>query len=319
MKKLSKNLVQIASILSDLHYHDGDTIGQQLGISRSAVWKHIKKMEECGVKINSVKNKGYLFQEPLLLLDENKIKAAFKNITIEIFEEIDSTNNYLKRCTKATQKQICIAESQNAGRGRNGNSWHSPFGQNIYLSYNYEFSKAITELSGLSLVVGIAILNAIKEIGINAAIKLKWPNDGIFQGKKIMGNLIDLQSEAYGETKAIIGIGINVNMLNDQLKIDQKWSSLRAITGKYIDRNELVIAIIHNLNFYLEQFSKFGLKEFLTQWHQLDDLYNKNIKLNNSEFIGVAKGIDAQGNLIVELTTGEIKNFSSGEVTIAKQ
>ncbi len=321
MKTLSPNLIGLTSILSDLKYHDGDSIGSKLGITRSAVWKNIKKLEEYGIEINSIKNKGYALKEPLILLDKDLItdKIANPNIEIEVLEHIDSTNNYLRKNFKFNKRQICLSESQVGGRGRTGRSWYSPFGQNIYMSYAQSFKKDISELSGLSLVISIAAANAIKELGISNDIMLKWPNDGMYMGQKIIGNLIEVQSEAYGESMVIIGLGINVNMLNDEdQNITQNWSSLRKITGNYIDRNALAISLIHNLNISIEQFIKYGLREFMSKWHELDSLYNKNIKLNNGEYEGVSKGINEQGNLLLELSNGEVRAFASGEASISK-
>lgn len=322
MKLLPENLVHLTSILSDLKYHTGDSLGDKLGITRSAIWKSIKKLEEYGVKVISIKNKGYLLSEPLLLLNQKFIKQeiANKNIKIEVLENVDSTNNHLKRNIDTGTRRIALSEMQLEGRGRKGRPWHSPFGQNIYMSYAYVFKKDISELNGLSLVISMAMIAAIKELGISNNIMLKWPNDGTYQGQKIMGNLIEVQSEAYGESLAIIGLGINVNMLNCvKGNIDQSWTSLRKINGNYIDRNLLCVALIHNLNMYLEQFSKYGLREFIPQWQQLDSLYNQAIKLNDGESSGVAKGINEQGNLLLELPNGEVKAFASGETSISKQ
>lgn len=318
MKKLSPNLIQITSILSDLNYHNGDSIGSKLGITRSAVWKSIKKLEEYGIEISSIKNKGYQLKEPLLLIDKVKIEneIANPNIEVQVFENIDSTNNYLKKTLNPDKRKVCFAETQTGGRGRMGRFWHSPFGQNIYMSYSYPFKKDVSELNGLSLAVGIACLNAIKEIGITAPIMLKWPNDGMYMGQKFMGNLIELHSESYGQSIATIGIGINVNMLLDSEVITQAWTSLKKITGEFVNRNHLCIALIHNLNATLEQFSKYGLREFLSQWQQLDFLYNQEIKLNNGEYSGIAKGINEQGNLLLQLKNGQIQAFSSGEASI---
>jgi BirA family biotin operon repressor/biotin-[acetyl-CoA-carboxylase] ligase len=318
MKLLSSNLVYLTSILSDLEFHDGDSLGIKLGITRSAVWKAIKKLKNYGIEIISTKNKGYQLKEPLLLLDQAKLKeeVADSNIKIEVFEDIDSTNSYLKKNIDPLKRRICFAETQTSGRGRMGRAWHSPFGKNILMSYAYPFKKDVSELNGLSLVVGIACLNAIKEIGIDVPIDLKWPNDGMHKGQKLMGNLVELQSESYGETIVVIGIGINVNMILDSSSITQEWTSLKKITSQYIDINQLCIALIHNLNLALEQFIKYGLREFMPKWQKLDYLYNKKITLNNGDFSGIAKGINEQGNLLLELETGELKAFSSGEASI---
>lgn len=319
MKLISSNLVQLASTLSDLEYHDGTTLGAKLNVTRSSIWKSIKKLEEHDIKIYSVKNKGYALKEPLLLLDQNFISKQIDNpnITIEVMEEIDSTNQYLKK--NPINRKICLAEKQLNGKGRLGRSWHSPFGQNIYMSYVYNFKKDASQLNGLSLVVSIAMIYAIKEIDISIPVMLKWPNDGIWDGKKIMGNIIETQSESYGESTVIIGMGINVNMLEcDDSNISQSWTSLRKATGKYIDRNFLCVALIHNLNMCLEQFNKYGLSYFISKWSELDYLYNKSVKLNGDDVVGIAKGIDNNGNLLLEIAGGEVRAFPAGETSICK-
>jgi len=319
MKALSLKLCQLTSILSDLSYHDGDSIGKQLGITRSAVWKYIKKLQEYGVEVSSIKNKGYALKEPLLALDKEFICKEIDNpnISVETLESVDSTNSYLRKNLKDNQRQICISEMQTSGRGRMSRLWHSPFGKNIYMSYAYYFKKDISSLTGLSLVVSMAMLSAIKEIIPNIDIKLKWPNDGMHNDCKLMGNLINLQAEANGSSVAIMGIGINVNMKHAS-EISQKWESLQSISNSYINRNSLCVALIHNLNAYLERFSKYGLRDFVIEWKNLDYLYNKDIYLNNGEVTGIAKGINEQGNLLIKLNNGELKSFSCGDTSVRK-
>jgi BirA family biotin operon repressor/biotin-[acetyl-CoA-carboxylase] ligase len=261
-------------------------------------------------------------KENLLLLNQELInkKIANSNIIIEVLENIDSTNTYLRNKLSQDKIRVCFAETQSGGRGsRKRRFWYSPFGQNIYMSYSRSLRKDLSELSGLSLVVSMAMLDAIKEIGISDNIMLKWPNDGMYEGHKLMGNIIEAQVGNKGGALVIIGLAINVNMLEDENNnITQKWSSLRKITGKYIDRNNLAVALIHNLNFYLEQFEKYGLRDFIHQWQKIDSLYNKSIKLNDGEFSGIAKGINEEGNLLLELGGGEVKAFPSGEASIVK-
>ncbi len=319
MKQLSDKLVYLSKILSDLTFHDGDSIGAALGVTRSSVWKHIKKLQAYGIKIDSVKNKGYALKESLSLLNKEFIvkQVDNPNIEINILESVDSTNLYLRQHPNLTKRKICLAETQLGGRGRMARPWHSPFGQNIYMSYSYSFKKDISELAGLSLVVSMAMLSAIREVAPNASIMLKWPNDGMYLGKKIMGNLIELQAEANGQSVAIIGMGINVNMMHAE-HISQEWTSLRKITGNSFDRNLLCVALIHNLNAYLEQFAKYGLREFINQWQALDYLYNQFIMLNNGEISGIAKGINDQGNILIKSKSGEVISFSSGDVSIDK-
>ena len=109
-----------------------------------------------------------------------------------MFAEIDSTNNFLKTLNEAA---LCIAEKQTLGKGRMGRIWHSPFGQNIYLSLSKVFYQDVSSLAGLSIAVSISCINAIKEFfGIENLFKIKWPNDGLYDDKKFMGILVEVLS-----------------------------------------------------------------------------------------------------------------------------
>lgn len=287
---MQATLIKVAEILNDNQYHDGNSIGKQLNITRAAVWKIIKKLEAYNIPIQSVKGKGYILEEPLILLDENKIKALIseKNIDIEVHEKIDSTNDYLKKSSKKNKKiRVCIAESQTQGKGRLNRQWHSPFGKNIYFSMNYPFQKDMSELSGLSLVVGLAVCSAIENsCSLSHALQVKWPNDILANQKKISGNLIEIQAESHGFCQAIIGIGINVNMQHAyHNEINQQWASVRELSQSYQDRNQLCVQLIQQLLSYLQRFCQSGLKVFLNEWQQRDYLFNKAIKLTSHQTV----------------------------------
>ncbi len=366
IKKLNANLVKVVSILNDGGtYHDGTTIGEKLRMTRSAVWKTIKKLEHYAIKIDSIKGKGYALLEPLILLDKNKIKknvfneitnsssrgrpglkhagagrgdpengltrpaknaglamtASVEKIDISIFESIDSTNDYLKSFKQAKEIKICIAEQQTLGRGRLSREWYSPFGKNIYLSCYYSFQKDVSELSGLSLVTSLAIINTLKSYGMNDHLYVKWPNDIIYLNKKLAGGLIEIQAETHGISHAIIGLGLNVNMMNDEHAISQAWTSMQKILGKYIDRNELSARLIMNLLVYLQQFNARGFSPFMNEWVKTDCLTNQwvTVKNINQKIEGKVTGINEQGHLLLRLENGKVRAFSSGDTSIVKR
>lgn len=322
-KKINATLVKIVNILSDGAYHDGTTIGEELQMTRSAVWKTIKKLESYDVNIDSVKGKGYALLQPLVLLDAKKIK---KNLTqpvdIHVFETVDSTNEYLKAFKNNRTIKICLAEQQSQGKGRLNRKWYSPFAKNIYLSCFYPFSRDISELSGLSLVMGLAIVDTLKNLGVDEKLFVKWPNDIIYDNKKISGSLIEIQAETHGACHAIIGVGVNVNMLNAEAKcITQEWTSVQKILNKYIDRNELCGSLINNLLDYLQRFEKHGLLPFVSEWKDTDYLTGKIISVSNvSEIVeGLVMGINEQGHLLLELKDGKARAFSSGDASVVKK
>lgn len=327
MKKLTPSFTKLVDILNDGHYHDGTTLGDTLNITRSAVWKTIKKLESYGITVDPVKGKGYSLLEPLILLNQKVIKKSIshKKIDTYFFETIDSTNdylkNYLKKIPNSNNIKICISEQQTQGKGRLNRNWHSPFGQNIYLSCVYPFQKDVSELSGLSLVVSLAIVKTLELYSLPKALLVKWPNDIVYDNKKISGNLIEIQAESHGACHAIIGIGINVNMMQDENNsISQAWTSLRKITASYIDRNQLCISLIDNLITYLEQFVERGLSSFIDTWNATDSLINKEISLKNgnSKIYGKVTGINNVGHLVLQLQDGTSQTFSSGDTTVVK-
>lgn len=320
MTKTSNNtLVNVATILSDCHYHNGNTLGEALQITRSAIWKTIKKLQDYGVEVDSMKGKGYALKEPLLLLSAEKIKEhlqpSIKTVEITCLETIDSTNAYLASQQASPGIHACFAEQQTAGKGRLGRAWYSPFGQNIYLSFRYPFHKDISALSGVSLVASLAVAHALKTCGVES--ETKWPNDILHDGKKLSGSLINVKAESNGICDAVIGIGVNVNMLEDDNHINQDWTSMRRILGDYIDRNKVAAEIINHLAIYLHKFEAQGFTPFIREWMDADCLMQKTVTIHNvgKAVTGKVNGVNEHGHLLLVLEDGTVKAFSSGDTT----
>ena len=260
------------------------------------------------------------------MLDQKKIEILTheKSMLIEVFEKLPSTQDYLKAFIGNMQTRLCIAEHQTKARGRFDRHWYAPFGKNIYLSMLYAFHQDISELGGLSLIVGLSLCKTLNTLyTLTHPILMKWPNDLLCDNKKMAGILVEVKAEAHGISHTNIGIGVNVNMLNDDKKITgQMWTSLQKLTGQYHDRNVLIAALINQLLIDLNTFSQQGFEPFLKEWNHYDLLYNKSItlKMGNHEFTGIAQGLNENGHLLVKLNdTQEIKAFSSGDTTIVKQ
>jgi BirA family biotin operon repressor/biotin-[acetyl-CoA-carboxylase] ligase len=324
MKQLNENLVDVVKILSEGEFHDGTAIGEALGITRAAVWKMIKKLEAYGISIESVKGKGYALQEKLTLLDIKKIKSLlrYKKLPIEVFEEIGSTSDYLKSFISENHVRVCVSECQRSGRGRFNRQWHSPFGQNLYLSLLYPFEQDLSEIRGLSIAIGILIAEAIeKSFQLPETLALKWPNDIFCKGAKLAGSLIEIQAESNGSCCMILGVGINVNMLMDSEKqIADKWTSIKKINQLDNDRNVLCANLINHLLDNLQRYNTSKFSEYLEKWHERDFLLNKIIKLKAPAKTAQGKmlGLDEFGNLQLKLRNGELQVFSAGDTTLLK-
>src|SRR3990167_9342152 len=324
IKKASNKLALLTAAMSDGEFHDGTALGKTLQMTRSAVWKMIKKLERYDIEINSVKGRGYALCEPVTLLDETLIKKnlANKKCQLAILESVTSTNAYLKTMRHPKGVSFCLAEQQTAGKGRMNRGWHSPFGKNIYLSCLYPFQKDMSELAGLSLVVSLAIVQALKKLGLQQGIHVKWPNDIVCEDQKISGTLIEVQAESHGVCHAVIGIGLNVNMMIDERRrILQSWTSLRRVLGKYLDRNEVAALLMNVLLEYLRRFDRDGFEEVISEWMSTEIMTGKEITVKsiNGTSTGIAVGVNAQGHLLLKMNDGQTRTFSSGDTTIIKK
>lgn len=308
--------------LADGEYHSGSELGEVLGVSRTAVWKSLQKLETLGVAVETVKGKGYRLNRALDLLDASGIvsglPAAMQSaVDVRVISSTTSTNSDTAAwLTDSNRKACCVvlAEQQTAGRGRHGRSWVSPFAQNIYMSLGYELKGGIEALSGLSLIVGIALIRALKGLGFDE-VGLKWPNDVWLQGRKLAGVLVELQGEATTGWRVVIGVGMNVHMqAEDGRFIDQPWISLDAV--KMVQRSRLASQLIETLLLVLGEFSEKGFASFVPEWLAADVLRGRSVQLDGGRLVGVAEGIDESGAFQLRTNAGDLVLVNAGEVSV---
>ena len=301
----------------------GEVLGQQLGVSRAAVSKHINALADMGLNIFRVSGKGYKLAHPLDLLNAEKINKALQvngaTNTVEVHSLIDSTNSYLMRRlpNNLKQGQVCIAEYQSAGRGRRGRQWISPFGSHLYMSIYWHLEQGMSAAMGLSLVTALAESDAIKNL-FDIQVQLKWPNDIYLSGVKLAGILIDLEGQALEPSHSVIGIGLNLAMPEHSAElVEQAWTDLNAHTDLVIDRNVLCAELIFCLNQRLGQHKTFGLSTMVDEWLKQDFYFNKPVKLITGErvTVGICRGINNQGALLLE-TGGQTRAIYGGEVSL---
>ena len=200
-------LDKLLRLLADGQFHSGEELGEALGVSRAAVWKQLKKLDEMDIPFSSVKGKGYRLHDAIELLEPEQIQASVqqKLDKLELLLDVDSTNTYLfqRAADYMGQRYAVLAEKQHGGRGRRGRHWVSPFGKNIYLSLLVSFSGGINALEGLSLVTAIAVEKALTRLGLTD-IGLKWPNDIYLQQKKVAGILLEVTGEYNSHCQVVI-------------------------------------------------------------------------------------------------------------------
>lgn len=307
----------LISILADAEFHSGEQLGERLGMSRAAINKHIQTLRDWGIDVFTVPGKGYSLPEPIQLLDEEQIARQIEHGRVTVLPVIDSTNQYLlDRLSELQSGDACVAEYQQAGRGRRGRKWFSPFGSNLYLSMYWRLEQGPAAAIGLSLVIGIVIAEVLQSLGADK-VRVKWPNDLYLQDRKLSGILVELTGKTGDAAQIVSGAGINLMMRRVESDVvNQGWISLQE-AGISIDRNTLAACLIKELRAGFKLFENEGLAPYLTRWEKLDNFINRPVKLiiGDKEIFGISRGIDAQGALLLE-QDGVVKPWIGGEISL---
>src|SRR5471032_2219017 len=313
-------MLTLLKLLKDGRFHSGQALGVALGISRSAVWKQLQHLEaELGLPIHRVRGRGYQLAAPLTLLDPAQIddKSSARSWPVQVFDSIDSTNAEALRAIERglAAPFLVLAERQTAGRGRRGRKWVSPFAENLYYSLVLRIEGGMRQLEGLSLVVGLAVMRALREQGV-AGVGLKWPNDLLVGQKKIAWILLELVGDPADVCHVVLGVGINVNMQAAD-EVDQQWTSMRLESGRVFDRNRLVKELGLVLQDYLGRHQRGGFSAIHAEWEQNHLWQGRAVSLiaGVNQIDGVVVGIDSQGALRLKVD-GVEKVFSGGELSL---
>ncbi len=232
---------------------------------------------------------------------------------LSLYEELESTNDYLIKYANPNEYCLCVAESQTKGRGRNLKKWQSPKYENIYMSLSFSTNHELKNFSSFSLVSALAVHNVL--IKQNIFTEIKWPNDIYLNKKKIGGILIETFARGR-ENLIVVGIGLNVFMENNS-KIERDWTSLKLeFENIKIDRNEIISKIANEVLLLKSNFEKKGFNGFVKDFNNLNFLKNKKVFLSNSiSKEGTALDINSDGSLNVRIGN-KTKKVSSGEVSI---
>lgn len=252
-------------------------------------------------------------------LDEEKIKSGLTLSSLnllsklEIFQTIDSTNTYLLKHSrqKGISGWVCFAEEQSHGRGRQGRTWYSPKGSNIYCSVLWDFSNK--DVSSLSIAVGVMVLEALQKYGVTRGLQLKWPNDILFAERKLGGILLE-------RTGSFVVIGIGLNVFLSQKPEDLLFSAtdLTEVMSESVNRNVLASLLVNELLIKLQLYSEQGLNPFIHTWRQHDILLNRKITISTpgKVFSGEMRGINEKGELLMLDEQNHLQSFCYGEVSV---
>lgn len=324
---------ELLALLADGAFHSGERLGTAAGLTRAAVWKHIRKLGRWGLEVEAGSGRGYRLTQSIELLNGKSIHAAlsgnelFEFDRVDVFVETGSTNQYLLENppTRAGVLRVCLAEWQSSGRGRLERPWVSPLGSGICISAGWIFSGTPQNFSALSLAAGAAIADVIAQhCGVN--VRLKWPNDIVWGDCKLGGVLVESRIESHALCHVVIGMGINFSVPDAVLAELSDWPAgavdLRTATsGADIGRNALATKLSAELGALFSSFARNESARWLDRWRELDYLRGKAICVSSAvdSFDGLADGIDDDGALLVIDSAGIRQRVVAGDARVRTQ
>ncbi|HAV10243.1 MAG TPA: biotin--[acetyl-CoA-carboxylase] ligase [Dehalococcoidia bacterium] len=313
----------ILRMLQQKEHVSGETLAHSLGISRTAVWKHVNILRRMGYEINSSPHFGYSFikSPDLLFPDEINcgLSTSFMGKRILYSTEVTSTQDVAGKAARRGEEEgtIAIAEKQSRGRGRKGRHWISPIHSGIYLSVILRPSLRPDRALQLPLIAGVAVIRAIKAT-TKIVPTLKWPNDIMVNGKKAGGILAEISSDTDEIHYIVLGIGLNVNVLKSHFPspLQETVTSLMDISGHHVSRVRLVRCLLSELESIYLEFLTSGFDSIRKEWLSSNNTINSEIKaVSGPETIeGKAIDIDKDGFLLVKEPNGHITKIISGDV-----
>ena len=303
----------------------GESIAGELGISRTAVWKHIQKLREHGYEIISSERRGYQLKDAPDLLLPSEIQIGLDTQIIgkamKYFPSVDSTNHVAKALAYhgAEEGTIVVAEEQDSGKGRLDRNFYSPRGKGIWFSVILRPKFLPHDAPKFTLMAAVAVAEAMARFNLKAEIK--WPNDIMFDGRKLVGILTEITGELARINYMVIGIGINVNMSRADFpeELQDVAASLSEMNGEILSRVEIFRAVLEEFDkLYLEVKAE-GFDKVIDRWKKYNVTLGKNVRVisagDGESFTGKAIDLDEDGALVVETSQGQ-RTVYAGDVSI---
>lgn len=321
--QIRKRIVQIF-IESSGAFVSGSTLADSLQVTRTAVWKHIRALEELGFQFESVHGTGYrLLQYPDLLL-EPLLRPLLKEglalgRCVHWFPEVDSTNQIAMGLALggAPHGTVVTALRQTGGHGRRKKPWFSPKG-GLWISVILQKPFPLRNAPELTLLASVALRRAlIATAGIRPSIK--WPNDLLLQGEKLSGILAEIRSDGESVEHAVVGIGVNTNIPTKEFpeELTNRATSILGHTNQPVSHRELAARLLSEFeNLFENLLCGQGFPTVSEEWRQASSTLGTRIQVQTplGLVVGTAETIDNQGILYVRQTSGEIVQIHSGEI-----
>ncbi|MFA5370350.1 MAG: biotin--[acetyl-CoA-carboxylase] ligase [Sideroxydans sp.] len=311
-------------LLADGEFHSGEAMAAQLGFSRASVHNALHDTGGCGLVLHRVRGRGYRLAQPLYWLNtamiESQLADVGRKVHLEIADHATSTNAVLlqRAALGAPSGSVLAAEWQSAGRGRLGRSWHAGLGDALTFSLLWRFGCGVGALSGLSLAVGVAVLRAMDELGVQG-VGLKWPNDILLGEGKLAGILLEAQGDMLGPSAVVIGIGLNLAVSETtRAAIGQPVGDLAAAGVPLAERNRVFGMLLKHLLRILDEFAAHGFGVLRAEWERNHVFQQRTVTLvlpDGVQVTGQVRGVTDEGALRVTTAAGE-QVFHAGEISL---
>ncbi len=317
------SVLPLLRFIADQQFHSFDEIKKETGFSERAVCTALAYLGSEGIEAEVVNKRGCRLISSFHPWDADEIRSHLGGhagaFTIDLVDQTGSTNDDLmvKARDEAPGGLVRIAELQTAGRGRRERSWYSAPGGALTFSVLWVFSSGTRALSGLPLAVGVSLVRSLQAFHLEG-VQLKWPNDLLWQRRKLGGILIESSARAGGKVSAVIGIGMNLRLSPAIAeRIGQPAADLEA-AGLRAGRNELLARVLIDLHDVLESFTREGFAALRPEWERLHAYQAKMVRLDMADekhVEGRVIGVDEHGALLLDTASGR-RAFHGGELSL---
>ncbi|HEX5745645.1 MAG TPA: biotin--[acetyl-CoA-carboxylase] ligase [Archangium sp.] len=300
----------------------GEALSAKLGLSRTAVWKHVQSLREKGYRIDAVPARGYRLVDVPDRLSPLELAPLLSTHdlgqSIHFHESLPSTNEAAFRLAAdgAEHGEVVITDQQTAGKGRRGRTWVSPAGLNLYFSAILRPELPPQRAPELTLVAAVALAEALREADADALIK--WPNDVQIGGRKVAGILTELSAEPERVHFVVLGIGVNLNAGPEHFppEVASTATSLSQALGRRVNRALFTASLWGRLEEWLDLHHEVGFEPVRARWKELSATLRQEVlvRTGGSELRGVAEDIDTSGALLVRTAGGSLERVLAGDV-----
>lgn len=305
-------------------YVSGQQLSRKFGVSRTAIWKVIRQLQDEGYQVEAVRNRGYRISSSPDVITKEELESLMKTEwagrNIAYFDSVDSTNLRARQLGDegSPNGTLVVSDCQTSGRGRRGHVWESPAGTCIYMSVLLRPQIPPDKASMLTLVAACSVAEGIRDCE-DVELKIKWPNDIIINGKKLVGILTEMSTQIDYINHVTVGVGINVNQMEFPEEISKTATSLRFECGHTVRRAPIIAAVMKRLEENYEIFLRTeDLSGLLDKYTSMLINKDRDVRILGAkeEYRAHAIGITPMGELIVRREDGSLENICAGEVSV---